>query len=196
MQKILWSIIFLLGTPAVITWAVVILLYTSKASGPQLSPIPTTVSTQPQIFSSSDLTLPEISTGFTLADARPKIIKKYLERYGSELIPLSDQIVSISDKYKLDFRLLVAIAQQESNLCKKIPNESYNCWGFGIYGDKVTRFSNYSEGLETVAKTLKSKYIDKGLTTPEKIMAKYTPPSLANGGSWAKGVNTFLAEME
>ena len=50
--------------------------------------------------------------------------------------------------------------------------------------------------METVAKTLKTKYIDIGLDTPEKIMAKYTPPSLKIGGPWAKGVNQFMTDLE
>jgi len=129
-------------------------------------------------------------------DARPIIIRDYLYLHRSPLEPYAAQIVEISDKYKLDYRLLVAIARQESNLCKVIPDNSYNCWGFGIYGDKITRFDNYSQGLEIVANTLKTKYIDQGLTTPEQIMAKYTPPSLEKGGPWAKGVNQFLSELE
>lgn len=90
----------------------------------------------------------------------------------------------------------MAIAQQESNLCKKIPENSFNCWGYGIYGDKVTRFSNYIEGLEIVARNLKKNYIDRGLDTPEKIMAKYTPPSLEIGGPWARGVSQFMSDLE
>lgn len=130
---------------------------------------------------------------FETTDARPVVVKNYLLKYGSPLEPFARQEVEISDKYGLDWRLLVAIAQQESNLCKKIPVNSHNCWGFGIYGNLVTRFDSYVIAMETVAKTLKKNYIDRGLTTPETIMAKYTPPSK---GSWAKGVNQFLAELE
>ena len=36
-----------------------------------------------------------------------------------------------------DYRLLPAIAMQESTLCRSIPVDSHNCWGWGIYGDKV-----------------------------------------------------------
>ncbi len=43
---------------------------------------------------------------------------------------------------------------------------------------------------------LSHKYIDIGLDTPEKIMAKYTPPSLEKGGPWAKGVNQFMSDLE
>ena len=82
---------------------------------------------------------------------------------------------------------------QESTLCKKAPKNSYNCWGFGIYGKKVTRFDNYHIAIETVTKTLATKYKDQGLETPEQIMSKYTPSS---NGSWAKGVLGFMERME
>lgn len=136
---------------------------------------------------------PVIDSTLKTADGRPLLIKNYLNKYKSELEPYSQLIVDISDKYSLDYRLLVAIAQQESNLCKRIPVNSYNCWGFGIYGNKVTRFDSYPQALEKVAKSLKRDYFDKGLTTPEAIMAKYTPPSQ---GSWAAGVSAFLSELE
>jgi hypothetical protein len=142
------------------------------------------------------LQLPQFIGTFGTTDARIHIIKDYLKEYSSPLLPFAKDIVAISDKYTLDYRLLVAIARQESNLCKKIPEDSYNCWGFGIYGDKVTRFDNYPQALEIVAKTLKKQYIDIGLNTPEKIMAKYTPPSLEIGGPWAKGVNQFMTDLE
>ncbi len=136
---------------------------------------------------------PIIDTSLKTSDARPLIIKNYLAKYKSELEPFYQNIVDVSDKYSLDFRLLVAIAQQESNLCKRIPSGSYNCWGFGIYGDKVTRFDSYPQALEKVAGTLKKDYVDKGLVSPQEIMGKYTPPSQ---GSWATGVSQFLSELE
>ena len=144
----------------------------------------------------SQIPVPSFTSTLYSSDARAIILQKYLRRFRSPLEPHSQQIVEISDKYSLDYRLLVAIAQQESNLCKKIPDNSHNCWGFGIYGDKVTRFDGFPEALDTVARVLKRDYIDKGLDTPEKIMAKYTPPSVVIGGPWAAGVNQFLYELE
>src|SRR3989339_362505 len=67
---------------------------------------------------------PVIDSTLKTADARPLIIKNYLNKYKSELEPYSQLIVDVSDKYSLDYRLLVAIAQQESNLCKRIPANS------------------------------------------------------------------------
>ena len=114
---------------------------------------------------------PVIDSTLKTADARPLIIKNYLNKYKSELEPYSQLIVDVSDKYSLDYRLLVAIAQQESNLCKRIPANSYNCWGFGIYGDKVTRFNSYPQALDKVAKTLKKEYDGLDDDTKKKILA-------------------------
>ena len=82
---------------------------------------------------------------------------------------------------------------QESTLCRAIPPNSHNCWGWGIYGNTVTRFDSYEDAIEIVAQGIKTHYLDKGLTTASKIMAKYTPSSK---GSWAFGVNTFLKALE
>jgi hypothetical protein len=139
--------------------------------------------------------LPAISASVYSEDARPLILKKYLKQHNSPLLPHAQLLVDVADKYQLDYRLLVAIARQESNLCKRIPSESNNCWGYGIYGDKVTKFADLPTGIETVAKLL-VKYRKSGLRTPEEIMTKYTPPSAEGDGSWARGVNKFLSELE
>ena len=141
--------------------------------------------------------LPEVLGAFTFsvktADAIPEIVKSYLKKYDSPLMPEADYLIATAQKYNLDPRLLVAIAQQESNLCKKIPDESYNCWGWGIHSEGTLKFSSYEEAIEAVSKGLYQNYIRKGLTTPEEIMSIYTPLS---EGSWAKGVQQFLNEME
>ncbi len=134
-----------------------------------------------------------VKTEATIADGRVANLKAFFRKYNSPLYDYAEKIVEVSDKYQFDYRLLPAIAMQESNLCRVIPENSYNCWGWGIYGSLVTRFSSYDEAIETVAKGLKTEYIDKGLVTASMIMKKYTPPSQ---GSWAHGVNTFLRALE
>ncbi len=144
-------------------------------------------------------------------DARSLLIANFLKRYNTgnrnihhPLVPeeyFGKFFVNLADKYNLDFRLLPAIAMQESNLCNHtpkpkneagVPVESYNCLGFGVYGTKVTMFPSFEANFEQAAKTLKKNYIDIGLDTPYKIMKKYTPPS---DGSWAESVNQWMAEM-
>lgn len=125
-------------------------------------------------------------------DARIVAVKNFFSYYKSSLTPYADEIVKAADKYGLDYALLPAIAMQESTLCKKAPKNSFNCWGFGIYGKKVTRFSNYKEAIDTVTKTLATKYKDQGLVTPDQIMTKYTPGS---DGSWAKSVSIRMEQL-
>jgi hypothetical protein len=126
-------------------------------------------------------------------DARPLIIKRYLEKYKSPLAPYSNLIFELSETYGYDYYWIVAIAQQESNLCKKIPEDSHNCWGYGIHKNGTLRFDNYELALRSYAEYLKRQYFDKGLNTPELIMKKYCPSS---NGSWAYGVRHFIDEME
>lgn len=126
-------------------------------------------------------------------DARPLIIRRYLEKYKSPLVPYSDLIYQVSKDYGFEYYWIVAIAQQESNLCKKAPEDSHNCWGYGIHKRGTLKFDNYELAIKSYAEYLKREYFDKGLTTPELIMKKYCPSS---NGSWARGVTQFINEME
>lgn len=148
------------------------------------------------IFSSADTVVPNVSAEAEVGDARVELVRQYLHRYNSPLLDhpnIPEVIVSEADKNQIDFRLITAIAQQESNLCKKIPPGTYNCWGWGIHSAGTLGFTSYEEGIKTVSKGLKENYINKGYTTPDMIMTKYTPSS---NGSWANGVNQFMYEMQ
>lgn len=135
----------------------------------------------------------DVQTSLIPLDARSELLKQFLARYHSPLVPYSQLLVDVADKYQIDYRLLPAIAMQESNLCKKVPKRSeYNCWGFGVYGSKRTGFSNYPEAINAVAKTLSQDYVQKGLTEPSEIMTKYTPGS---NGSWANSVSYFMDKI-
>ena len=73
-------------------------------------------------------------------DARITAVENFFSYYKSALTPYAKDVVAAADKYSIDYRLIPAIAMQESTLCKKTPKNSFNCWGFGIYGKKVTKF--------------------------------------------------------
>src|SRR5258706_444671 len=76
------------------------------------------------------------STEIIASDGRTEAVRQFFARFDSPLEPYANDIVKAADQYGLDFRLLPAIAMQESNLCRKMPEGSNNCWGFGIYGGK------------------------------------------------------------
>jgi hypothetical protein len=140
---------------------------------------------------------PEVLGAFSYVvkseDAVPAIIKKYLAKYHSPLLPHADYLVNAARAYRIDPRLLVAIAQQESNLCKKAPEGTFNCWGWGIHSRGTLGFESYEAAIDAVVKGLAENYFSEGLTTPETIMGIYTPLS---DGSWAKGVRQFIDEMK
>lgn len=152
--------------------------------------------TRSQVTGNSDEVRPSgMEASLEAEDARPAIVANFLERHNSPLQPYDHYgkvLVEIADRYGIDFRLLPAIAMQESNLCKAIPPGSNNCLGFGVHERGTLGFQKYEDGFERAAKELKKYYIDIGLTTPEQIMTKYTPSS---NGSWANSVNQWMAEM-
>lgn len=196
-KSISFLAVFLILTPITLSVSVFSLVYLSYRSLPDVDTRePLVANTQSvkglNIFAALPDTIPSIKSTVGYEDARVEIVKKYLKNYNSPLEPHAGYIVEMADENGLDFRLLTAIAQQESNLCKKIPENSFNCWGWGIHSRGTLGFSSFEEGIRVVSEGLKRDYINKGYTTPEEIMSKYTPLS---NGSWAFGVNTFLGEM-
>ena len=126
------------------------------------------------------------------SDSRAKILEKYLQQYDSPLAPFADTFVEIADKYKLDWKLVAAISGLESTFGKQIPNNSFNGWGWGIYGDNTINFSSWKEGIETVSEGLKTKYIDKwGAKDIYEIGRLY-----AASPTWAQRVNYFMDKID
>lgn len=184
-------IIFFAITPITIIVSVFAIFLFQKNTTVELTQTP---NTGVRVYASLPNTFPKISDSIETSDARPELIKNYLRKYNSPLIDMSNFLVKKADEYGLDYRLIPAIAQQESNLCKVIPAKTYNCWGWGIHSKGTLGFNSYEEAIEAVMSGLKKEYIDKGLTTPDMIWKKYTPSS--PDGAWAHGVNQFMAEME
>lgn len=166
------------------------------------NPIQLAVESEKRLVASSEQITPihgqvkGIETTIEAEDARVQLVANFLKRHKSPLEPAEEyaqKIVVIADKYDIDFRLIPAIAMQESNLCKKIPEGSYNCLGFGIHSKGTLTFDSYEANFDRAARELKANYIDQGRTTPEEIMRKYTPHS--PDGAWAKSVEQWMAEM-
>ena len=110
-----------------------------------------------------------------------------VNRNNAPLSEYAEKFVEVANKYDLDYRLLPAIATVESSGGKS-NFRSYNAWGWGNKG-----FTSFEEGIEVVAKGLKTGYIDKGRDTVEEIAPIYCPPNYKN---WARSVNQFMLEIE
>ena len=149
-----------------------------------------------QNYVSHPQTLGDSTAKVEAEDAVPELVYQYLKKYNSPMKETAHDFVRIFRSYNIDPIVPLAIAQCESNLGKKIPTGSYNPFGLGIHSQGSLGFESWQQGYEKMAKIIKQKYVDEGLTTVDEIMAKYCPLSLEKGGSWAKCVNQFVEEIE
>jgi hypothetical protein len=127
-----------------------------------------------------------------IPDSRVTILKEYLEQYNSPLIPYAGNFVEIADKYNLDWKLVVAISGVESTFGQQIPNESFNGWGWGIYGDNMIRFSSWTQGIETVSEGLRNKYINKWGAQDVYSIGRF----YAASPTWAQRVTYFMDSID
>lgn len=129
--------------------------------------------------------LPEIEK----PDLRVEKLEAFLVQYDSPLTPYGKKFIEAADNYQIDFRLLPAITGVESSFGKRIPANSYNAYGWnnGQYW-----FQSWEESIEYLSRSLKEKYFNRGLDTPDKIGPVYAPPS----PFWASKVVYFMEKIE
>jgi len=128
------------------------------------------------------------SRALALSDNRVKILREFLESYNSPLAPFARAFVETADIYNLDWRLVAAISGVESTFGQQIPANSYNGWGWGIYGNNVIYFSSWEDGIQTISKGLREKYMDR--TGTDNIYA--IGSSYAASPTWAVRVESFM----
>lgn len=144
------------------------------------------------VYSSRPLTLQPSTNTINSSDSRAQRINGVFKIYNCPLEGLGDVIVYEADKNDIPWWLVAAVSFQESGCGKKTPKpggaESYNAWGWGVYGGYVFSFDNWVRGIETVSKYFGDKFFSKGIADTCEIMKTYTPPSQ---GSWCEGVDHF-----
>jgi hypothetical protein len=151
------------------------------------------------ILEDSDISGPNGGSGRILAaakgsDTRPVLINRFLAKYRSPMAGTGKEFVAAADRYGLDWRLLPAIAFQESNLGKKIPKGSHNPFGWAIYegANYGAYFNSWSEAINIVAARMNRDYLSNGFDTPETIVLKYTAKPTT---SWVFAVNAAMEEI-
>jgi hypothetical protein len=129
-------------------------------------------------------------------DIRVLSLHYYLKNYDSPLADHAELLIKLADKYDLDWKLIPSIAAVESNFGHKIPGgkdpdyTSHNAWGWGVYGTKVTSFRSWEEGIDTVVRGVKLKFVDIGLNTPKRMNIKYS-----SNPDWYWQVEFFINEL-
>src|ERR1035437_8702055 len=152
--------------------------------------IPQRAFAQQSSASSATIQLPTVEK--TGVDLRAKILTSYLKQYDSPLAPYATDFVAMADKYNLDWRLVAAISGVESTFGKAIPNDSYNAWGWGVYGDNVINFKSWDDGIDTVSQGLRERYMNAwGGKDIYQIGAVY-----ASSPVWASHVELYLNRIQ
>ena len=148
------------------------------------------------IYSSKPLQLDFSEYEIYTRDSRAQRINKIYKAYNCPLEGLGEILVYEADRNDIPWWIVAAISFQESSCGKNTPHadgqESYNAWGWAVYGDQVKTFNNWVRGVETVSEYLSDRFYSKGVTDTCEIMKTYTPPSK---GSWCNGVNHFADEI-
>ena len=116
------------------------------------------------------------------------VIESVLKRYDSPMADESEAFVKTCIKYEIDCFILPSIAGLESTFGKFIYPNSYNPFG---WGRGYIMFTDWSEGIDTVAKGLKNNYINKGAITLDTIGPIYSESS-----TWAVRVNYFVKQFK
>jgi hypothetical protein len=149
------------------------------------------------IYTSKPLVLAKTSYDIYTKDSRSQRIDEIFKAYNCPLEGMGEKFVHEADKNDIPWWIAASIAFQESSCGKNTPKvdgaESYNAWGWAVYGDNVHTFDNWARGIETVSKYLSKRFFSQGITETCEIMRVYTPPS---NGSWCNGVDHFRNQIE
>lgn len=122
------------------------------------------------------------------SDYRVKVLGEFLEKFDSPLSNHAETFVAAADENQLDWRLVAAISGLESGFGLHIPYNSYNGWGWGIYGNNVIRFTSWNEAITTISKALREKYLGDIEYSDPYIIG----PTYAASPTWAQRVSYFM----
>lgn len=124
---------------------------------------------------------------------REEKLRKFLSKYKSPLEPNVEAFITAADEYNLDYRILPAIACLESGCGKHLIPDSYNPFGWGVYGKNYIAFKSYDEAILKVGEGLHKGYVLKGADSIEKIAPIYNP---GNHAKWLQNVKFFMNQIE
>jgi hypothetical protein len=125
-------------------------------------------------------------------DKRVQILTDFLASKNSPLTDSAATFIEEADKNNIDWKLVAAISGVESTFGKAIPLNSYNAWGWGIYGDHMTRFASFDEGITIISKGLRENYINRLGTDNVYAIGKM----YAASPTWAIRVEFFMNAIE
>lgn len=190
MRRLFLLIGFFGTTPILVIFLAFTLLFISQQKAGVLGFFAAT--NRPIAYAALPSNMNVVSDLITQDDGRVGKVQAFLTEFNSPLAQYSSLIVSEADKYGIDYRLIPAIGAQESGDCTKGKSTVWkNCWGYGIYGKKVTQFESYEDAIDTVTRYLANKK-NSGIDTLDEIGSIYNPTDHNN---WKANVASFMSQL-
>lgn len=157
---------------------------------PYSGDVPDMRSDRPSIFTPATVQAQAPTPTPKYKDVRMNKVRAYLISKQSPLAEHAETIVTMADKYAIDWTRIVAISGMESAFGTKLPEGSYNAWGLG--GSNFMYFASWDESIEYATKLLANHY---RLNELKGIKAKYCPESDNCNPKWAEIVNDNSKEI-
>ncbi len=127
-----------------------------------------------------------------------QLLDAYLASKQSPMAGQGAAFMASAARWRLDPRLLVAIAGAESSFGQHTCGP-HNAWGWACPNDPAD-FATWADGIDTVSEGLRRYYLDEGRTSVSLIQQKYCPVGAANdptglNSHWTGNVTKFLVEL-
>jgi hypothetical protein len=161
------------------------------------TPLDTVAKVQPLIAYAREST-EIIETHVTSDDARVLLVESFFRTYNAPLEKFAGLLVSVSDANNIDWKLLPAISMCESLGGKRIPESvGFNPFGIAVYTGQANgkRFEDWDHAINWTANLIKEKYVSNGMLDLIDMGAKWAPPSVEKGNSWANCVQSFMDKI-
>lgn len=159
-------------------------------------------------FASTPLTLKSeksVVSSYVVGDVRSLALQKFLESKKSPMASYASLIVSESDKFGMDYRLIAGISGVESDFGKKTTlrkdgtdNESHNAWGFykGWQGDpkRFREYGSWSEAIVNIIDNIAGSY--GANPSPATMQNIYCYSCFLSGSNkWQEGVKDNMSDI-
>lgn len=176
---------------------------TSSSGAATTATTAATVGTATESDFASALSSARAATGSTATTSASSVTGAQLDAWmaqknpGSPLIGLGDVFVREGRANGIDPRALVSIARAESSLGSDAGARArHNAFGWG----PARTFATWEDNIATVARGLRSGYLDQGLTTLAQIQRRYAPVGTANdpanlNSNWLRNTTLLYGEL-
>jgi len=124
-------------------------------------------------------------------------LTNFLKQHGSPLAAHVDSIYASANRWRVDPRLLVAIAGGETSFGKAGRGPAvFNAWGIG----PGRAYDSWADGIDGAAQLLRQNYLNDGLHSISAIQQKWAPLGAGNdprnlNSNWTRVNGSFYSQL-